>query len=103
MHYRKIQKSDQIETQTGDPFWEKNRNTFYAEPCLYYMPEEYKDRPLKKNFTTIALDLFDYLHQTTMTEVNLMDFLKFEEKYGEEHIAVKQYKHFKSISQIHQR
>lgn len=87
-------KSDQIETQTGDPFWEKAEMLF-MQSLVYYMLEEYKDRPLKKNFTTIlALIRLSAPDNNGRSELDGL-FKEFEEKYGDEHIAVKQYKHFK--------
>lgn len=87
-------KSDQIETQTGDPFWEKAEMLFMQALC-YYMLEEYKDRPLKKNFGTI-LELIRKSAPDSHGRSELDGlFYDFERKYGAEHIAVKQYKHFK--------
>ena len=87
-------KSDQIETQTGDPFWEKAEMLF-MQSLVFYMLEEYKDRPLKKNFTTILrLIRLSAPDNNGRSELDGL-FKEFEEKYGEEHIAVKQYKHFK--------
>ena len=87
-------KSDQIETQTGDPFWEKAEMLF-MQSLVYYMLEEYKDRPLKKNFTTILeLIRLSAPDNNGRSELDGL-FKEFEEKYGNEHIAVKQYKHFK--------
>lgn len=90
-------KSDQIETQTGDPFWEKAEMLF-LQSLVYYMLEEFKDRPLKINFTT----LLSLMRLSTPDDKgrNELDkiFDKFEEEYTEEHIAIKQYKHFKVAS-----
>lgn len=87
-------KSDQIETQTGDPFWEK-AEMLYMQALCYYMLEKYKDRPLKKNFNTI-LSLIRMSAPDNKGRSELDDlFNDFEEEYGSEHIAVKQYKHFK--------
>ena len=87
-------KSDQIETQTGDPFWEK-AEMLYLQALCYYMLEEYKDRPLKKNFATI-LNLIRKSAPDSHGRSELDGlFYEFEKKYGSEHIAVKQYKHFK--------
>lgn len=86
-------KSDQIETQTGDPFWEK-AEMLYLQSLVFYMMEEYKDRPLKKNFTTI-LELIRKSKPDNNGRSQLDRlFNEFEEKYGADHIAVKQYRHF---------
>lgn len=86
-------KSDQIETQTGDPFWEKAEMLF-LQSIIYYMLEVYKDRPLKKNFTTV-LELIRRAKPDNQgkSELDLL-FDDFEEKYGKDHIASKQYRHF---------
>ena len=86
-------KSDQIETQTGDPFWE-NAERLFMKSLVYYMIEEYKDKPLKKNFSTflklIRLSASDDNGESEFDGL----FKEFEEKYGEEHIAVKHYRFF---------
>ena len=95
-------KFDQIETQTGGPFWEKAK--YFLCRALFVYAKNIRIDRLKKRTLHLSWRLIRLsAPKTTMTEVNLMDFLKFEEKYGEEHIAVKQYKHFKSISQITKR
>lgn len=87
-------KSDQIETQTGDPFWEKSE-MLYMQALCYYMLEEFKDRPLKQNFNTILeLIRLSAPDNSGRSELDRL-FNDFEKKYGSEHIAVKQYKHFK--------
>ena len=87
-------KSDQIDTQTGDPFWEK-AELLFLECLVYYMMEEYKDNPYKKNFTTI-LELMRLAEPNDKGESSLDSlFEEFAHEYGEDHIAVKQYKHFK--------
>lgn len=86
-------KSDQIETQTGDPFWEK-AEMLYMQALVYYMLEEYKDQPLRKNFTTIlSLIRLSKPNDKGVSELDTL-FNAFEEKYGKDHIAVKQYRHF---------
>lgn len=78
----------------GDPFCVRSEMLF-MQSLVYYMLEEYKDRPLKKNFTTIlALIRLSAPDNNGRSELDGL-FKEFEEKYGDEHIAVKQYKHFK--------
>lgn len=68
------------------------------QSLVYYMLEEYKDRPLKKNFTTILeLIRLSAPDNNGRSELDGL-FKEFEEEYGAEHIAVKQYKHFKVSS-----
>lgn len=87
-------KSDMIDTQTGDPFWEKSELLF-LQSLFYYILEEYKDRPQKQNFTTL-LELIRNASpdSTGMSNLDRL-FQIFETKNGSNHIAVKQYKHFK--------
>lgn len=86
-------KSDQIETQTGDPFWEKAEMLF-LQSIIYYMLEEYKDRPLRKNFTTV-LELIRRAKPDNQGKSELDALFDiFEEEHGKDHIAVKQYRHF---------
>lgn len=87
-------KSDQIDTQTGDPFWEKSELLF-LECLIYYMMEKYKNVPQKKNFTTV-LELMRESEPDNKGNSNLdVLFEDFAYRYGRDHIAVKQYKHFK--------
>ena len=86
-------KSDQIETQTGDPFWEK-AEMLYLQSLIYYMMEEYKNDPLQQNFTTILRLI--RLSKPNDKGVSELDryFDDFQDRYGKDHIAVKQYRHF---------
>ncbi len=90
-------KSEQIQAQTGDPFWEK-AEILFLQSLFYYILEEYKDDPLQQNFKTVMRLL--RLATPDKTGRSLLDelFIRFEEEYGSEHIAVKQWKHFKVAS-----
>lgn len=87
--------SDQIKTQTGDPFWEK-AEMLYLQAITFFMLEQWKDEPQKKNFTTI-LELIrksappDNGGDSELDEM----FHAFEREYTSDHIAVRQWKHFK--------
>lgn len=87
-------KSDMIDTQTGDPFWEKSEMLF-LQSLFYYVLEEYKNQPQKQNFTTV-LELIRYAAPNSSGTSKLDELFEiFANKYGLNHIAVKQYKHFK--------
>ena len=85
-------KSDQIQTQTGDPFWEK-AEILFLQSIFYYMLEEYKDVPQKQNFTTvmnlIRLAAPDQSGRSPLNEL----FDRFAKKHGADHIAYKQWRH----------
>lgn len=88
-------KSDQIDTQTGDPFWEK-AETLYLQSLFYYMMEEYKDRPIYQNFgTVLKLIRLSKPDNQGNLKIDLL-FKEFEKKYGSDHIAVKQWNHLQS-------
>lgn len=90
-------KSKQIDSQTGDPFWEK-AEVLFLQSLFYYILEEYKDDPLQQNFKTV-MRLLRLATPNNKGESVLDElFNRFEEEYGEEHIAVKQWKHFKVAS-----
>lgn len=90
-------KSDQIQAQTGDPFWEK-AEILFMQSLFYYILEEYKDDPLQQNFKTV-MRLLRLATPNKSGESQLdMLFDRFEIEHGSEHIAVKQWKHFKVAS-----
>ena len=90
-------KSDLIDSQTGDPFWEKCE-MLYLQSLFYYVLEEYKDIPQKQNFSTI-LELIRYSTPDKNGNTKLEDlFNKFKDDYGSNHIAYMQYQHFKVSS-----
>ena len=90
-------KSEQIQAQTGDPFWEK-AELLFMQSLFYYILEEYKDDPLQQNFKTV-MRLLRLATPNNRGESVLDElFNKFEEEHGSDHIAVKQWKHFKVAS-----
>lgn len=87
-------KSDQIDQQTGDPFWEK-AEVLFLQALFYYIIEEYKYEPLHQNFKTV-MKLLRCAKPSKQGTSELDEiFERFAKKYGEEHIAVKQWRHFK--------
>lgn len=90
-------KSEQIQNQTGDPFWEK-AEILFLQAIFYYILEEYKDEPLQQNFKTVMRLLRLAVPNQKGESMLDMLFNRFEDEYGSEHIAVKQWKHFKVAS-----
>lgn len=90
-------KSEQIQAQTGDPFWEK-AEILFVQSLFYYILEEYKDDPLQQNFKTV-MRLLRLATPNSRGESVLDELFKqFEIEHGSDHIAVKQWKHFKVAS-----
>lgn len=88
-------KSETIQNTTGDPFWEKCEQLF-LQCIFYYILEEYKDRPQKQNFTEVLrlIRLAKPRDKEGNSELGDL-FERFGQKYGENHIAMKQWRHFK--------
>lgn len=87
-------KSDQIDQTSGDPFWEK-AEVLFLQALFYYIVEEYKDDPLHQNFKTVMKLLRKAKPSKQGTSELDEIFERFAKKHGEEHIAVKQWRHFK--------
>lgn len=87
-------KSQYLDTNNGDPFWEK-AEILFLQALFYYILEHYKNDPLHQNFTTVMNLLREA--KPNKNGVSNLDILfdEFEMKYGPEHIAIKQWKHFK--------
>lgn len=88
-------KSSEIDTQTGDPFWEK-AEILLLQSLFYYILEEHKDDPLRKNIPEVLNLMRKAMpNESGISELDIL-FEDFAHKYGEEHIAVKQWLHFKA-------
>lgn len=84
-------KSENIESTSGDPFWEKAEMIF-LQSLFYYTIRHYEKR--QQNFTTILRLI--RLSNPDATGVSVLD--KLFDNWGKEEpdaVGVKQYKHFK--------
>lgn len=88
-------KSKMIDQTSGDPFWEK-AETLFLQALFYYVLEEYKDDPLHQNIPTIMKMLRKAKPDKKSGKSKLDElFDDFAARHSEEHIAVKQWRHFK--------
>lgn len=84
-------KSETIESNTGDPFWEKAEMVF-LQAIIYYIIFNYDDKD--KNFKTV-LELIRYAEPDKDGNSKLGNMFKVWEEKDPENIGIKQWKHFK--------
>lgn len=84
-------KSETIESNTGDPFWEKAEMVF-LQAIIYYIISNYEDKD--KNFKTV-LQLIRLAEPDKEGNSTLSRMFDVWEKKEPDNIGVKQWKHFK--------
>ncbi len=84
-------KSDTIESNTGDPFWEKAEMVF-LQAIMYYVISNYEDKD--KNFKTI-LELIRYAEPDKEGNSQLGRLFDAWERKDPHNIGIKQWNHFK--------
>lgn len=84
-------KSETIESNTGDPFWEKAEMVF-LQAIIYYIIFNYEDK--EKNFKTV-LKLIRLAEPDKEGNSTLSRMFDVWAEKDPENIGVKQWKHFK--------